>query len=71
MKKKKSKKLTRVQQLRERLRAHCEPRRGSKARLAEYLSVRPHMVSEWLADTEPSAENALGIQEWLALESAA
>lgn len=67
----KSKVLTRVQILRERLREHCGPRRGSKARLAKHLNVRPHMVSGWLADTEPSAENALGIQEWLALESAA
>ncbi len=63
--------LTRVEQLLESLRSHCEPRRGSKAALARHLGVRPHMVSEWLAGTQPSAENALGIQEWLAQQSAA
>lgn len=56
----------RIDALMKRLEAHCESRRGSKGELAEYLAVRPHMISEWLAGKQPGGEYALGIVEWLA-----
>lgn len=39
---------------------------GSKARLAEWLEVRPAHLSRWLTGTvTPDAEHALAMQEWL------
>lgn len=50
-----------------RMSSYCAEQRGRKAALAKFLGVRPHMVSEWLSGTsKPSAENALGILDWLA-----
>jgi regulator of sigma D len=55
----------RLEELLNRLRTYCETRRGSKTELAQWLGVRPHMISEWLAGKQPGGEYALGILEWL------
>lgn len=51
------------------LSAFLEAERGRKTALAEYLGVRPHVISEWLGGKQPTAEYILGIQQWLAVES--
>ncbi|MEX2580846.1 MAG: hypothetical protein WD342_17435 [Verrucomicrobiales bacterium] len=55
----------RLDALRARVEAVCARERGRKSRLAEYLGVRPHMITEWLAGKQPGAEYTLGIVEWV------
>jgi len=57
----------RLDALRARVAAVCERERGRKARLAEYLGVRPHMITEWLRPDgkQPRAEYTLGMVEWV------
>lgn len=59
-----SRKLSRVECLMTFIKASCT-RRGTKAELARYLGVRPHMISAWLAGAKPNAENALAMVEWI------
>ena len=58
-------KMSRVECLMVYVRGACELKRGTKAALARYLGVQPHMISAWLAGAKPNAENALGMVEWM------
>ena len=58
----------RVERLLAEARAWCEPERGRRSRLAEFLGVSRQAVSAWFAaqpKKQPTAEQALAIQEFL------
>ncbi len=52
------------------LRSYCRAKQGRVGELAEYLGVAQPHVSAWLTGKqEPSGENTLQVQAWLACAS--
>jgi hypothetical protein len=59
----------RVDILLEEVRAYCREKHGRRSQLARYLGLTPQKVTDILnARQQPTGEQALAMQEWLALE---
>jgi transcriptional regulator with XRE-family HTH domain len=53
------------------LKAWCDQRRGRRTQLAKFLGIAPQTVTDWFTPKrkkQPTAEQALGILEFLRLQ---